>query len=242
MIDVDVWSTTLDVCDASFTEALTFLSQDEQLRANRFRDLSQRQRWAASRSYLRHVLSQYVDEPPDAIRFDYGTFGKPVLASHPAVHFSLSHAGELAVAAVTTIGPVGVDVEPLRSFPQLAGMMSLSMTASERAVLDQCSEEERATWFLHGWTRKEAVLKAIGEGLSGKLLNIEVSLDPSDPRLVAWDCHATEDWVIRQINPCAGYIGAVAIEVPEPLQVRIVHRPTHGVVQLSRIRRTPRPT
>jgi len=209
---------------SSFVRESEVLSGAERLRAERFRDSGHRGRWTTSRAFLRQVLSRYVDDPPEAIRFETTSLGKPVMVGHPTIHFSLSHAGEVTVVAVTTVGPVGIDVEPLRTFSDFAGMMSISLTANERAKLERRPMAERPIWFLHGWTRKEALLKASGAGLSDGLQCLEVSLDPDDARIVTWKEQAINNWLLMRFDPYEGHVGAIGVECKGNVGVQIVRR------------------
>ncbi|MCA9078097.1 MAG: 4'-phosphopantetheinyl transferase superfamily protein [Planctomycetaceae bacterium] len=224
MSGIDVWSRGTNDIELSFDVALSVLSPDECMRAERYRDEAKRQRWAASRCFLRQVLSRYVDEPPEAIRFDRLPQGKLVLSDHPSLHFSLSHAGELTVVAVTTTNPVGVDIEPLRPYAELTGAVAISMTPRERDILDALPASKRARWFLHGWTCKEAILKATGAGIDDQLLKLEVSLDPNVPRVVAWDNRYEENWFLQTFAPDKRHIGAIAMKSQGTHEINVVQR------------------
>ncbi len=217
-IDVDLWWTTLDATDA---RAKSLLSDDERMRADRYRDRNQRERWIASRGFLRQVLGQYVHKTPAELQFEPGEFGKPVLVGHPSVHFSLSHAGDVAIAAANRVGPLGVDIEPIRSISDLTGIATISLTPREREVLQACPEEEQPCWFLHAWTRKEALLKACGERLGRELTRIEVSLEPNSPCLIAWEGRLIDRWSLMAIDNIPGSLGALAMETPAGVRLRI---------------------
>ena len=173
------------------------------------------------------VLSKYVSKPPESIRIDRLPHGKPVLPDHPMFHFSLSHTDDLTVVVVTTLGPLGVDVESIRPYANLIGAVTLSMTSREQAILSSLPESHRALWFLHGWTHKEAILKATGTGIDEQLLKLEVSLDPATPHLVEWENHAIKNWILQSFTPTDRYIGAIAIEDSTRDAITINQRQLH---------------
>lgn len=221
--DIDVW-THRDDRGLSPEVVRDVLAPDELLRADRLRDAEQRRRWAASRCFLRNVLSQYVDDRAETIRIDVHPNGKPTLTDYPECHFSLSHAAGVSVVAVTTLGPLGVDIEPIRPYAELRGAVTLSMTSREQYVLDALPEGDRVRSFLHGWTCKEAVLKATGTGINDQLLRLEVSLNPADSGVQSWDGRPSDDWCLIPFEPYPGYLGAVAIEHPNSDDVRLVQQ------------------
>jgi 4'-phosphopantetheinyl transferase len=141
---------------------------------------------AASGEALPYLLSRATAAPKTALRIKRGSRGKPFLASHPDVHFSVSHSGDLAVVAITRAGAVGVDLERIREVPE-----------AEHIARRWLHGADTANFFEH-WTRREAHLKALGLGLSG--------LDQPPPG---------PGWRIDNFTPAEGYVGAWAVEVPD---------------------------
>src|SRR4051794_41389811 len=108
--EVHVWLAHLPSASAHFREYSSVLSNDEQLRAGRFRFEQHRERWEMSRGILRMLLSRYVGRQPSEIGFDYNAHGKPSLRDPdaPAFYFNASHSGDYAAFAFTRGGAVGV--------------------------------------------------------------------------------------------------------------------------------------
>lgn len=194
------------------------LSDDECERAARFRMLGDGLRFIRRRAALRLILARYTGTEPDALQFVYGASGKPALAS-PAgrapLHFNLTDSEDLALIAVTRAAPVGIDIERLRPIPEADQIAESFFSARERAELAQLPAVARQVAFFRLWTRKEAVLKAEGHGLSEPLDRVEVLLDASTPaciRSIGGDHAAAARWWVAEIDPAPGYIGAVAVQ------------------------------
>jgi 4'-phosphopantetheinyl transferase len=155
------------------------LDPDEQERASRFLHPRDAARYAAARSLLRRLLGAYVGEKPGRLRIEKGPHGKPRLGGlhgeHP-LRFNLSHAGGRAIYAVTSRTELGVDVEVLREVPDALEIAERFFSADEARCLRGFSVGERDQAFLRCWTRKEAFVKALGQGLSHPLDTFSVSL------------------------------------------------------------------
>src|SRR5207249_8265351 len=143
-----------------------------------------RDRFIVGRAVLRLILAGYVHELPRRLRFDYGPHGKPALAHDGkphATHFNVSHSQGLAVYAITRGKEIGIDIEyvcPARSIDAVA---ETAFSPWELAALQSLPPDRRQIAFFTCWTRKEAYLKARGEGLSLPLEQFDVSLAPGEP-------------------------------------------------------------
>jgi 4'-phosphopantetheinyl transferase len=195
------------------------LSPDERTRAERFVFPRDRSRFAAGRGILRDILGRYLDGEPRTVGFRYGPRGKPSLDVPPGsarLHFNLAHSGGLAVCALSTDGEVGVDLEAFRPLDDASAMARLVFTAAEQAELSSCPPGQRAALFLNGWTRKEAFVKAVGDGLSRTLTGIEVGLTagpPGEARPVGGPALTPAErrhWRVRRLIPASGFVAAVA--------------------------------
>jgi 4'-phosphopantetheinyl transferase len=207
---VDVWSASLDLEAPLLSRLGTCLDGDEQVRADRLVFDGDRRRFIAGRVFLRMLLAQYVGIPPGDISFRYGAHGKPALAGDRRdFDFNLAHSGALAVCAVGAgCGDLGADVELVRP---IARAESVS-----RAFLSPV-EPTRLQAFYEAWTRKEAMLKALGCGLNRRLEELEVSFGPGEPaRLVrsVADPTEVERYSLHGFDPGSGYVGAVAVALP----------------------------
>lgn len=169
--EVHAWFAKLDGLGLSARTRV--LSEEERLRAARFSFDRDRDRFVATRIVLRLVVSHYLSTAPETVCFKYSPFGKPSLATHEALQFSISHSKDLAVIAVSD-SAIGVDVEYVHEIPGLDRVMETVCTGDELRQLAALSPPDRLQGFLRCWTRKEAYVKALGEGLSMDLRTLEV--------------------------------------------------------------------
>ncbi len=178
---IDVWTLDLDIPQEQIPADEALLDDAERDRAGRFRSPDDRRRFIARRAALRRVLAQYTDDEPVSLRFIANAFGKPALAGETdcdGLRFNASHSGDLAVVVVTRGRDVGVDIERHRMIDEMAGIARSHFTPAEREALEASAPDERARVFFDLWTRKEALVKAIGTGLSHPLNRIAVSTGP----------------------------------------------------------------
>lgn len=214
--EVHVWLTDLDPGAAVVDRLVAALSADEGERAARFHFRRDAMRWIVARATLRDILGACVGVEPSAIAFTYGKKGKPGLgdSQRADLQFSVSHSSDLAVYAVTTGALVGVDVERLRVVDQLEAVAERTFSRRECEVLRGLPGELRPAGFFNCWTRKEAYIKALGEGLSYPLDRFSVSLAPAAPaRLESVDDMPdhVETWTLEALPVRAGFAGAVVV-------------------------------
>jgi 4'-phosphopantetheinyl transferase len=193
------------------------LSADERDRAARFHFDRDRRRFMAGRGLLRLILARYLDRPPGSLRLSYGPRGKPALAESrgtPPLRFNVSHAAGLALYAVGRDRELGVDVE--RIAPELeAGIAERFFSPREVAALARVPPDRRSESFFACWTRKEAYVKAKGDGLALGLDQFDVSLAPGEPAAllhVDGDPGETVRWSLLALDPGTGYAAALAVE------------------------------
>jgi 4'-phosphopantetheinyl transferase len=217
--EIHVWAMTLAVEPAILEKLAGTLAPEEKERANRFKFGHLRDRYIAGRGALRAILAQYLRTEAAALRFDYLDNGKPDLAGKFAkrgIDFNLAHTGDLALVAITSIGPVGVDVEWVRPIKNVDELVARFFSKREDELFQKVSAGQKPAAFFNLWTRKEALLKATGEGITRSLNLVEVSFLPGEPaRLLAisGDEKAAERWMLRELAPAKGFAGAVAIEL-----------------------------
>ena len=192
------------------------LSPDEAARAARFATEELRTRSALRRGLLRHRLGRVLGRDPASLVFAYGPMGKPFLPGGPA--FNLADCKDhvlIAIAPGETV-ELGVDVERLRSVPDAAGIAERFFAPEERDAFAALPEALRDEAFLNGWTRKEAFIKATGQGLSTPLDRFAVELTPGRPaRLLSLDgaleAGRATDWSLFDLRPAPGLVGALAV-------------------------------
>ena len=141
----------------------------ERERARRMRRPRDRRRWAASRWALRGVLARYLDQDPVAVAISLGERGKPALGSAAALHFNLSHSGELVLIAVAKEREVGVDVEEIDPRRDVLPLAERALEPAASAAIRATPPEARAIVFHEAWTKQEAIVKCAGSGLGRPL-------------------------------------------------------------------------
>jgi len=211
--EVHVWHADLDrVPEPVHADSL---SADERERGRRFRFERDRRRFVAARGLLRVLLGRYLDVHPAGVRFGYGPRGKPFLASGDGLRFNVSHSGGLALLAFAWRREVGVDVERVRPVPEAEDIARRYFSPWEAADLLRLPEGERAAAFFRCWTRKEAFVKATGDGLSRPLDGFDVTVAPGEPARVvrvAGEPEVAGRFWIEDVSPGRGFAAAVAFE------------------------------
>ena len=215
--EVHVWLVRLEGQDLNLEDLRETLSKDEQTKANRFRFKRHRRRYVVCRGILRKLIGGYLQKDPSHIRFRYETKGKPVLekGSGEGLQFNLSHSEEVALLALTRHREIGVDVEFLRPLSDANQIAERFFSPHERADLRSLASGDQIAAFFNCWTRKEAYLKARGEGITRALDQFCVSLVPQEPaRLlrVQWDTREVDRWSMLSLQPTPGYIAALVVE------------------------------
>ena len=214
---IHVWCAPLNQPPEKIAQLTHLLTSDEQERANRFVFDRDREKYIAARGTLRLLLSRYLHTLPEQIQLRYGPQNKPYLAeknTQPLLQFNLAHSHNLAVYAVTRRQELGVDIEALRPLDDKEQIARRFFSTAEYNTLVSLPEEQKLTGFFNCWTRKEAYLKALGDGLTQPLDQFSVSLTPDIPAKmlsIQGDTQAAEKWSLLEINPAENYIGAVAI-------------------------------
>jgi 4'-phosphopantetheinyl transferase len=213
---VHVWRVALDAAPDAIARLGTTLSPDERARAERFHFDLHRHRYIAGRAMLRQLLGLYSGAAPADISFRYGSRGKPELASPPSVgdlRFNVAHSGDLALFAFAWNRPVGIDVEQVRDVPEAPTIARSHFTPAEARSIVEATGEELRERFCRIWTRKEAVIKAVGTGLAMPLTEFEVgSAMRSEPwEIVRLAAQQNATWAVRDLRPADGYAGAIAV-------------------------------
>jgi 4'-phosphopantetheinyl transferase len=215
---VHVWRVALDQSPSQAEALLGILAPDEQRRAERFHFRKDRRRFVVARGVLRIILGRYLHTAPDDLRFSYSRYGKPALAGASgvdAVRFNVSHSHELALYAITLDREIGLDIEYMREGFAGEQVAEQFFSPREVATLRALPAHMQTEGFFNCWTRKEAYIKARGEGLSFPLDGFDVSLAPGDPaRLlsVRGDRRESLRWALRELTPGPDYAAALAVE------------------------------
>lgn len=213
---VHVWLIEL-AQPAAVVDALgRLLNEDERERAGRFHFARDRRAFTVARGVTRQILARYLEAEPGSVRFEQGARGKPFLARGD-LRFNLSHSGGLALLAVARGREVGVDVEEVRELEDAWSIAARFFSPGESEKLRGVpGSAAGGAAFFNCWTRKEAFIKALGEGLSHPLNTFEVTFLPGEKAELRAVAAATHRWVLDSLPVPEGYSAALVVERPSP--------------------------
>lgn len=216
--DVHIWRASLERPEAEVARLHQLLSADEQARAARFHFEIHQRRFIVGRAILRQLLGRYLNMDNRLIRFYKTEYDKPYikhLLNGSELCFNVSHSHEMALYAFTRDRRVGIDIEYRRRIIDLDSIAEHFFAPSEVETLMRFSPQVRPNAFLNCWTRKEAYIKGLGEGLSHPLHTFTVTLAPGQPaRLVSdqGDPTAPDRWQFTAFDAHIDYQSAIAVE------------------------------
>lgn len=216
--EVHVWRIPLDLPQRAVADLVPLLSDEERARVAQILCEEARRRFIVSHGATRVILSRYLDGGAEQICILLDRRGKPYLpprAGAPAVHFSLSHSGELALCAVAEGREVGVDIERIRPVSAWRQIAVRYFSERENQELFALAEDQAIEAFFQGWTRKEAYTKALGQGVSQRWTQFTVSLKTgaAAERLPATSDEGAEGpFTLCPFAAGAGYVAAVAAQ------------------------------
>ena len=212
---VHVW---LVECESVRAAVEPWLRPVERRRAQEFNDAASGLRYAAVRGALRAVLARYEGAAAAGIRIRCEPGGKPRLkaAGDTAPEFNVSHSGAYGLVALSRGGPVGVDIELIKEHRPLLKLARRFFAPDEAAAIEAMDSAGRRAAFYRVWTRKEALVKALGTGLrhSLKAFTVSAAAKVGENALLAGSgAEAPERWRIIPLPVPAGYEGALAMPV-----------------------------
>ncbi len=181
---IDVWCVSLDVNEECFDSFQQILSEDEHTKAQRMRIEKPRKNYVAARGILRFILSAYAGKKPELITFQYGENGKPGLNEKfngKEITFNMSHSHGLALCCVALERSIGADIEKIREDISIIDIARRFFSDHEYKELISLPAALQRQGFFCCWTRKEAYLKATGQGITFPLSDFDVSLTPGAP-------------------------------------------------------------
>jgi len=216
--EVHVWRASLDEPPPQIDSFLHTLAADERTRAERFHFQRDREHFITAHGVLRAILGLYLNKAPESLSFCYGSHGKPAVASESngnVLRFNISHSHGVALYAIARDHEVGIDLEFIRGELEVAQIAERFFSRGEIATLRALPLSLRKYAFFLCWTRKEAYIKARGEGLSLPLDQFDVSLIPGEPAALSStrpDSGEALRWSLQDLTPGCGYAAALAAE------------------------------
>jgi 4'-phosphopantetheinyl transferase len=212
---VSAWLIDLALPPVRLDRCSEILDAAERDRADRFLRAADRTRYVASHAALRLILAEQLALDPTEIRLASGPGGKPELAGAElgSLAFNLSHSGDRALIGLTAGAAIGVDVEAIRPIPDAVQIARGHFAPDEAAALAALPPDAVEPAFFGLWTRKEAVVKALGTGLSLPLGRFSVTLPPAPPRLLRMAPGGA--WTLAALDPGPGYAATVAVRAAD---------------------------
>jgi 4'-phosphopantetheinyl transferase len=202
--EIEVWNIALDAPPAGAET----LSTEERERAARFFAERDRNRYLVAHIALRDLLGRATSTPPHTLDFRVNNYGKPALANEPGIEFNLSHSQDHALLAIARGVRLGADIEWQR---QDFDVVKLAQRFFAPPEVERVRAEPHR--FFEIWTRKEAFIKAIGMGVSFPLQEFDTCSEQVEFSPAAQEL-AGGDWFVQNIGPPAGYLAAIAVNVP----------------------------
>jgi 4'-phosphopantetheinyl transferase len=216
--DVHVWCASLDAPASQVRSLQDTLAADELSKAGRYHFQIDRDHFIVARGRLREILGRYLKQAPQKLCFSYGPYGKPALVGNTkkqALHFNVSHSHGMALYAITREREIGVDLERVRPEVMEEKIAEHFFSPREVKQLHNLPENLQTQAFFTCWTRKEAYIKARGEGLQIELDSFDVSITPGEPAALLRSSAGPEEtsrWSIYELDAGADYAAALVVE------------------------------
>ena len=199
-----------------FAPFYNLLAPEERIRAARFIRAEDRRRYTVARGVLRLLIGRYENLRPERVQFVHNDFGKPLLFHQTDLQFNISHSQDLALLAFTRGCLIGVDVECKRPLPDADDIAKHHFSTSEYNIFHNLPESKKTEAFFNCWTRKEAFIKAIGEGLTHPLNTFDITFLPrEEARFLRIEGEDITTWGLQAFHPHPGFAAAVAIARPQ---------------------------
>ena len=212
---IDIWVIDIMAINDNMAFFYTLLSNDERIKANRFKFDKDKKISIVSRGSLRYLIGQYLNLNPTAITFTYGTYGKPQMDGLTALKFNVSHSKRFIVVGFAYGMDLGVDIEYINNTFNVMDIVDNYFSKAEiKAIAKLAQPHERTNAFYRGWSRKEAFIKAKGLGLSLDLHSFSITMDGDETAELYethWNGYEKQDWHILPFYVHPDYKAAVAV-------------------------------
>ena len=221
-----VWMAQVSTSREALVHLEAWLDPQDRQRAARFRLPEDRSRFILGRALLRKGVGHHLRRPPEEIELTYTQFGRPLLARDQGIQFSISHTHDWVALALTAGARVGIDLEYLRAMVDPIELAPRIFSDEDLEAFQALPADERAPAFFRAWTRKEAYLKARGEGIAEALRFVSVSFGSEETILLRdrREASVTGSWRLHDLPAPADYMGSIACdEGRKELDCHVVH-------------------
>lgn len=209
-----IWLADLDQSTDLIDNFKPLLSEDEILRAEEYSFEKDRNRYIIRTGILKSILGRYLDISPNIVQFNIGKNGKPHLCKVSGqidINFNISYSEEITVFAFTRNQEIGIDIEKIQNFPEIDTIVNRFFSIEEKIVLNSLSNSKKTHAFFKLWTCKEALIKAMGTGLSQSIKHVNLLID-SNINSTQYSFNEQSNWQIRVLNVLLEFSVAVATE------------------------------
>ncbi|MBP1710942.1 MAG: 4-phosphopantetheinyl transferase [Deltaproteobacteria bacterium] len=230
--EIHIWAADLDQWNLSCLEAVQELPETEAKKAGRFRFETHRKRYIKGHYLLRALLGMYLGTDFYDRAFHINKYGKPALINtktEDTIFFNISNSENIYVCAFSQNSDIGIDIEKNHDLPDMDRIMAESFSAEEKRRFHTLSEPDRTRTFFQYWARKEALLKAMGMGLSYPMNQVNaVTGDKHSSQLITKIAGSdiSNQWTLLDMDICTGFTSALALQGEHPDlagQVRSFH-------------------
>jgi 4'-phosphopantetheinyl transferase len=218
---VHIWCASLRTTSQRLNDLWNLLISDEKKQADKFISVQARENFIVSRGILRLLLSKYLEAAPEKLVFKQGEYGKPYVQpdmKQLPLQFNISHSKDLALFAFTLHNQIGIDIEYIQKDFSCEEIAPQFFSKQENIILSALPKEQQREAFFTCWTRKEAFIKAIGEGLSFPLDKFDVDLITNKekqplPVYIHDEKVANRMYSLYALYPARDYVAALALDV-----------------------------
>ncbi|MGK0298827.1 MAG: 4'-phosphopantetheinyl transferase [Gammaproteobacteria bacterium] len=213
---IDLWRIDLNREDDNIFMHAQNLSKEENARADKYISGKKSREFIITRSTLRNILGHLLKTNPRKFEFTYTKHGMPRLSpdtGYTEINFNVSHSYDFALIAITLNQPVGIDIEKIRTDIDFEKLAARFFSEKEYTAIMTYEDQKRLHAFFATWTRKEAIVKAVGTGIASGLKSFDVSVDPIAPaKLIEtrWNEEIFSDWNLTTIDTSDEYFASMA--------------------------------
>jgi 4'-phosphopantetheinyl transferase len=215
--EIHLWLIGLDLAEDSVEHLRRLLSAGERQRERGFHFRADRRRFIVSHGMLRMILGGCVNQRPEEVCFCFEEHGKPYLepSTNPnGISFNMAHSNELALVGVCRSLRIGVDIEYKDVRHATGEIAHRHFAREELAVFAALSASAQTEAFFTTWTRKEAYIKARGEGVFLGLDGFAIVSDAEARPVLVRSSHQnrSQSWQFRDLSLHEHYAAALAID------------------------------
>jgi len=215
---VHIWRVNLDYSESKLNLLKDHLSKEEIERANRFYFEKDRRQFMLRRGILKQIISKYLAIDPQNLPFEYNRFGKPYLITDSLKHdlkFNMSYSNNVALCCISPQKNVGIDIEYLHKDVEFQPIIDRFFSQNEKEFIENIVINKQKEGFFKIWTRKEAILKAMGKGMSFPLemINVPFKKNNFTININSFGNQGNESsWYVQDLFPASNYVASIAIE------------------------------